>query len=105
MTLFEHAKIIKANSQLMKMEVVWTVEEYLNSFPGLVVQTRQHLFSIDLNILENFSRRIQDSFNIINTLKTHFEQSSASVELLLHIRQLIRKLHRLFSSIDGTLLD
>ena len=28
-----------------------------------------------------------------------------SVELLLHIRQLIRELHRLFSSIEGTSLD
>ena len=38
-------------------------------------------------------------------MKTRFEQSQASVELLLHIRQVIRELHRLFSSIEGTLLD
>ena len=105
MTLFEHAKISEANSQLMKMDLVQTAEEYLNSLPSLIMQTRRHLFSNDLNILENFSRRLEDSLNIVNTLKTRFEQSQASVELLLHIRQLTRELHRLFSSIEGTLLD
>ena len=105
MTLFEHSKISEANSQLMKMDLVQTVEEYLNSLPSLIMQTRRHLFSNDLNILENFSRRLEDSLNIVNTLKTRFEQSQASVELLLHIRQLTRELHRLFSSIEGTLLD
>ena len=82
MTLFEHAKIIEANSQLMKMDHVQTVEEYLNSLPGLVVQARRHLFSNDLNILESFRRRLEDSLNIVNALKTCFEQSQASVELL-----------------------
>ena len=82
-----------------------TVEKYLNSLPGLVVQTRRHLCSNDLKILQNFSRRLEDSLNLVNTLKTRFEQSQASVELLLHIRQLIRELHRLFSSIEGTSLD
>ena len=52
-----------------------TVEKYLNSLPGLVVQTRWHLFSNDLNILQNFSRRLEDSLNIVNTLKTRFDQS------------------------------
>ena len=69
------------------------------------MQTKRHLFSNDLNILENFSRRLEDSLNIVNTLKTRFEQSQASEELLLHLRQLTRELHRLFSSIEGTLLD
>ena len=89
----------------MEINLVRTVEKYLNSLPGLVVQTRRHLFSNDLKILQNFSRRLEDSLNIVNTLKTRFEQSQASVELLLHIRQLIRELHRLFSSIEGTSLD
>ena len=105
MILFEQAKIIEANSQLIKMDLVPTVEEYLNSLPGLVVQTRRHLFSNDLNILANFSGRLEDSLNIVNTLKTRFEQSQASEELLLHLRQLTRELHRLFCSIEGTLLD
>ena len=105
MTLFEHKKIIEANSQLMEINVVQTVKEYFNSLPGLVVQTRRHLFSNDLNILENFSRRLEDSLSIVNTLKTRFKQTQASVELLLNIKQLIRELHRLFSSIEGTLLD
>ena len=105
MTLFEHTKIIEANSQLMEINVVQTVKEYFNSLPGLVVQTRRHLFSNDLNILENFSRRLEDSLSIVNTLKTRFKQTQASVELLLNIKQLIRELHRLFSSIEGTLLD
>ena len=69
------------------------------------MQTRRHLFIYDLNIFENFSRCLEDSLNIVNTLKTRFEQSQASVELLFHIRQLIRKLHRLYSSIEGTLLE
>ena len=73
------------------------------------MQTRRHLFSNYLNILKNFSRRLEDSPNIVNTLKTRFEQSQASVELLLHIRQhimqIIRELHRFFSSIKRTLLD
>ena len=69
----EHTKIIEANSQLMKMDLVQTVEEYLNALPGLVLQTKRHLFSNDLNILENFSRRLEDSLNIVNTLKTCFE--------------------------------
>ena len=60
MTLFEHAKIIEANSEVMKMDLVQTVEEYFNSWPGLVVQTRRHLFSNDVNILENFSRGLED---------------------------------------------
>ena len=89
----------------MEINLVRTVEKYLNSLPGLVVQTRRHLCSNDLKILQNFSRRLEDSLNIVNTLKTRFEQSQASVELLLHIRQLIRELHRLFSSIEGTSLD
>ena len=89
----------------MEINLVRTVEKYLNSLPGLVVQTRRHLFSNDLKILQNFSRRLEDSLNLVNTLKTRFEQSQASVELLLHIRQLIRELHRLFSSIEGTSLD
>ena len=105
MTLFEHAKVIEANSGLMKMDLVQTVEEYFNSLPGLVVQTRRHLFSNDVNILENFSRGLEDSLNIVNTLQTRFEQSQVSVGLLLNIRRLIRELHRLFSSIEGTLLD
>ena len=78
----------EANSQLMEINIVQTVKEYLNSLPGVVVQTKRHLFSNDLNTLETFSRRLEDSLNIVNTLKTRFEQSQASVELLLHIRQL-----------------
>ena len=50
-------------------------------------------------ILEKFSRRLEDSLNIVNSLKARFEQSQTYAELLLHIRQLIRELHRLFSSL------
>ena len=88
-TLYEHAKIIEANSELMKMDLVQAVEEYFKSLPGLVVQTRRHLFSNDLNILENSSRRLEESLSIVNILKTRFEQSQAFVGLLLHIRRLI----------------
>ena len=82
MTLFEHAKIIETNSEVMKMDLVQTVEEYFNSLPGLVVQTRRHLFSNDANILENFGRRLEDSLSRVNTLQTRFEQSEASLGLL-----------------------
>ena len=47
---FEHTKIVEANSELMGINLVQTVEEYLNSLPGLAVQTRRHLFGNDLNI-------------------------------------------------------
>ena len=59
----------------MEINLMRTVEKYLDSLPGLVVQTRRHLFSNDLNILQNFSRRLEDSLNIVNTLKTRFDQS------------------------------
>ena len=74
MTLFEHAKIIEVNSELMKMDFVQTIEEYLNFLAGLVVE-RKDLFSNDLNILENFSRRLEDSLHIGNNFKPLFEQA------------------------------
>ena len=74
MTLFEHAKIIEVNSELMKMDFVQTIEEYLNFLAGLRVE-RKDLFSNDLNILENFSRHLEESLNIVNNFKSRFEQA------------------------------
>ena len=54
MTLLERKKIIEAISQLIEINLVLTVEEYLNSLPGLLVQTRRHLFSNELNIFGKF---------------------------------------------------
>ena len=53
MNLFERTKIIEASSQLMEINLVQTVKEYLNSLPDLAVQTRW-------KILEPFWKSLVD---------------------------------------------
>lgn len=65
------------------------LEQFFIELPRLLEQARRHAFSNDLNILENFSMKIQDALNVLNVIVSRCEEVNAELGLTQEIRSLI----------------
>ena len=68
------------------------LEQFFVGLPTLLEQAERHAFSNDLNILEHFSMKIQDSLNVLNVIVSRCEELNAEFGLTQEIRSLIHSI-------------
>ena len=51
---------------LQKMAAELNFEDFLNSLPGLITQAKRNLFTYNENLLEYWTRRLEDCLNVLN---------------------------------------
>ena len=77
----------------------WWTSWNFGAIPLLVDQATCHLQSSNLNLLEHLSRRLDDSFNVLNIFLSRCEELNMSENLTTNIRRLLEGLHSIHTRI------
>ena len=68
-------------------------------------QATCHLHSSNLNLLEHLSRRLDDSFNVLNVFLSRCEELNMSENLTTNIRRLLEELHSIHTRIFHIIIN
>ena len=77
----------------MAGEQVEVSEQFFTEIAVLLDQATPHLNSSNLNLLEHLSRRLGDSLNVLNILRSRCEELNIPETLTTKIRRFLEELH------------
>ena len=75
------------------------LQQFFEDLPRLVEQAHRHVHSSNLNMLEYFSRKLEDSLNVMNIFVSRCEDINASADLILNVRRTLGQVQLLYSRI------